>query len=160
MNKRRHNKTMEIVRNVLLIAFAVIIVVIFFNLDIIRKGESVFSSTATTELKFTGGMSDKDYSDKEIAKLRSYLKIRKKIIQEITIQAAPQDKYKETKPTTDILFEVHVVMKDGFSFSTPLRRTKRKDLTNGILSKLNKDVQAYQQLKKEGKKAKTMVNTM
>lgn len=160
MNKRRRHTVAETIRNILLIALAVLMVVIFFNLDLINKGESVFSRSAVTDLKFSGGLGAKDYTDSEISKMRSFLKKRQKILQEVKIEARPQDKYKAIKPNTDILFEVHVVMKDGFKFSTPLRRVQRKDLAQSILTKLDKDVRAYLELKKQGKKAKTMVNTM
>lgn len=160
MSKRRRSRAEEIVRNIFFIGVAILVVVIFFNLDIMNKGESIFSRTATADIKFSGDMTRKDYTDKEINQLRRYLKTHKKLVQEITIQAAPQDSYKKILPTTDILFEVHVVMRDEFTFSTPLRRTKRKDLPKSILSKLDKDIRAYLALKKDGKKAKTMINTM
>lgn len=160
MKSKRQNKTAEMARNVFLILLAVIIVVIFFNLDIMQKGESVFSRTATTDLKFSGALGPKDYTDNEISKLRTYMKIRKKILEEIKIEASPQDSYKGVTPDTQVLFEVHVVMRDGVSFTTPVRRTKRKHLADAILAKLDKDVTAYKQLKKEGKKVKGLINTM
>lgn len=160
MNARRRHTAKEVVRNIFFIAIAIITVAIFFNLDIVNKGESLFSRNANTEIKFSGDLGYKDYTQDEIQRLRNYLKTRRKLIQEIKIEASPQDTYKAIKPTTDILFEIHVIMKDGFTFTTPLRRAKRQDLAKRILSKLNKDVQAYIQLKKEGKKAKSMVNTM
>ena len=160
MSKRRRSRAEEIARNIFFIGFAILVVVIFFNLDIMNKGESLFSRTTTADIRFSGDMGEKDYTAKELGRLRGYLKTHKKLVREITIQAAPQDSYKKIQPSTDILFEVHVVMHDGFTFTTPLRRTSREDLTKSIMSKLDKDIRAYSTLKKDGQKAKTMINTM
>ncbi|MCJ2165634.1 MULTISPECIES: hypothetical protein [unclassified Pseudodesulfovibrio] len=158
--KKRNHKTMEQVRNILLVLLAAFVIFIFFNLDIVRKGESVFSNTSSKKLKFAGSMDRKDYTDTELERIRDYIKVRNKLFEEVKIEASPQDKYKEIAPTTEILFEVHVVMADGFKFTTPVRRTQRKDLSLTILAKLDKDVQAYIELKKQGKKPTSMINTM
>ncbi len=51
-------------------------------------------------------------------------------------------------------------MRDGLTFTTPVRRSRRSDLPVKILSKLDKDIRAYIELKKQGKKAKGLINTM
>ncbi|MBG0791797.1 MAG: hypothetical protein H0S80_15000 [Desulfovibrionaceae bacterium] len=160
MNRRRRNKAEEITRNLFFIAVAVLVVVVFFNLDIINKGESLFNRTAAADIKFSGDLGDKDYAEREIDRLRGYLKGRKKLIGEITIRTATEDSYRKVTPDTEILFEIRVVMRDGFTFTTPLRRSLRKNLPKSVLTKLDKDVRAYQTLKKEGKNPKTLINTM
>lgn len=160
MSKRHRNKGMEMARNILLILFALGVVVIFFNLDIINKGESVFSRTATVDLQFSGDLGQRDFTDKELSRFRGYLKTRKKIVEEIKIETSTQDSYKKVTPKSEILFEVHVQMKDGFTFTTALRRSTRGKLANTILAKLDKDVRAYLEIKKDGTKAKSMINTM
>ena len=160
MSKRRRSRAEEIARNIFFVAVAIIVVVIFFNLDIMRKGESLFSRTAATDIKFSGDLGRKDYTDKEIGRLRGYLKVRKKLVEEITIQTSAQDSYRKIGPGSEILFEVRVVMRDGFTFTTTLRRSSRKNLPLKILAKLDKDIQAYLTLKKQGKNPKTLINTM
>lgn len=160
MIEKRTNRTAEWTRNILLILFAVGVVVVFFNLDAVKKGESVFSNQANRQLKFTGDLGRRDFSEKELNQLYDYIKIRKKFIEEVKIEASPQDSYKKITSRTEILFEVHVTMKDGFTFSTPLRRTSRGHLATNILAKMDKDVRAYLDLKKRGSKAKSMINTM
>nr|WP_321513250.1 hypothetical protein [uncultured Pseudodesulfovibrio sp.] len=159
--KRRHSsRTMEWTRNILLILLAVIALVIFFNLDIMRHGDSVFTNSAKKQLKFSGALHYKDFTDKEIDRITDYIKVRKKLFKEIKIDAAPQDSYKKVSPSTQVLFEIHVTMADGFTFSTPVRRTQRAQLSKAIVSKLDKDVQAYLKLKKEGKNPTALINTM
>ena len=160
MSRRHRSRSEEIVRNLFLIAVAILVVVIFFNLDIIKKGESLFNRTAVAEIKFSGDMGRKDFAEREIDRLREYLKGRKKLLAEITIQTATQDSYREVTPDTEILFELQVVMRDGFTFTTPLRRSPRRDLPQNILTKLDKDIRAYETLKKQGKNPKTLINTM
>lgn len=160
LKRRRTNRTMEWTRNILLILLAGGVVVIFFNLDIVRKGESVFTNTAKKKLKFSGSLDRKDYTDRELERLMNYIKVRNKLFKEVRIDASPQDKYKEVTPTSEVLFEIHVTMADGFTFSTPVRRTRRQKLTLNILNKLDKDVQAYLELKKQGKEPSSLINTM
>ena len=160
MSKRRRSRAEEIARNIFFIAVAIFVVVVFFNLDIMEKGESLFSRTTVADIKFSGDLDRKDFSDREIGRLRGYLKGRQKLLQEITIQTSTQDSYRKVTPDTEILFEVRVVLRDGFTFTTPLRRSKRKDLPSGVLAKLDKDVKAYITLKKQGKNPKTLINTM
>ena len=151
---------MEWTRNTILILLAITALVIFFNLDIVRKGDSVFTNSAKRQLKFSGTLDRKDFTDKEINRIANYIKVRKKLFKEIKIDASPQDSYKKVTPTTQVLFEIHVTMADGFTFSTPVRRTQRARLSKAIVSKLDKDVQVYLKLKKEGKTPKSLINTM
>ena len=160
MRRRRRSKAEEIARNLFFIAVAILVVVIFFNLDIVNKGSSLFSRTATAEIKFSGDLGRTDYAQKEIDRLRRYLKGRNKLVEGITIQTATQDSYRKVTADTEILFEVRVVMRDGFTFTTPLRRSPRRELPQRVLNKLDKDIRAYLTLKKEGKNPKTLINTM
>jgi hypothetical protein len=89
-----------------------------------------------------------------------YIKARNDLFQEVKVQASPQDRYKAVTPDTDVLFELHVTMADGFTFSTPTRRVARRDLVVSLLNKLDKDLRAYQKLKKEGKNPSSMINLM
>ncbi|AMK10057.1 hypothetical protein [Pseudodesulfovibrio indicus] len=159
-SKRRHSRTAEWTRNILLILAAAAVIFIFFNLDIVRKGESVFSQSADKKLKFAGELHRRDYVPKEVQRLLDYIKVRNKLIEEVRIEASPQDRYREIGPNTAILFEVHVTLSDDFTFSTPVRRTRRGELVTSVLAKLDKDIQAYLDLKKQGKNPSSMINTM
>ncbi|WP_316897953.1 hypothetical protein [Pseudodesulfovibrio indicus] len=160
LSKRRHSRTAERTRNILLILAAAAVIFIFFNLDIVRKGESVFSQSADKKLKFAGELQRRDYAPKEVQRLLDYIKVRNKLIEEVRIEASPQDRYREIGPNTDILFEVHVTLSEDFTFSTPVRRTRRGELVTSVLAKLDKDIQAYLDLKKQGKNPSSMINTM
>lgn len=160
ISKRRREKGREYARNFFLVVLAISVVVIFFNLDIMRKGESVFSKSADKKLKFGGDMKRTDYTKKEVARLLKLVKKYNDSFESVFIEASPQDTYKKTTPTTQVIFEIHVKMKDGSTLSTPARRTKRRDLVSNIIVKLNKDMKAYLDLKKKGKKIKSLVNTM
>lgn len=160
MIRKRHSKTTEWTKNIFLILLAGAVIWIFFSLDIIKKGESMFSNTASKKLKFSGSFNRKDYTDREVDRLLSYIKTRNRLFEEVKIQASIQDTYRAITPETEILFEIHVTMKNGFTFTTPLRRTKRKRLVTGILTKLDKDVRAYLEMQKQGKKMKGLINTM
>ncbi|BCS89170.1 hypothetical protein [Pseudodesulfovibrio sediminis] len=160
MRSKRHSKSTEWTKNFFLILLAGVVIWVFFSLDIIKKGESMFSNTASKKLKFSGNFTRKEYTDREVDRLLSYIKTRNKLLEEVKIQATTQDSYRKITPDTEILFEVHVTMDDGFTFTTPLRRSKRKRLVSGILTKLDKDVRAYLEMRKQGKKMKGLVNTM
>jgi len=160
MKKKRRSRSAEWAKNILLILLAGSVVYIFFNLDIIKKGESMFSNTAQKKLKFSGDLGRPDFSDKEVDKLTAYIKVRQRLLKEIRIQATTENSYRKVTPETEILFEAHVTMADGFKFTTSLRRSQRKRLVNSILAKLDKDLGAYMEMKKQGKKMKGLVNTM
>ncbi|WP_272698903.1 hypothetical protein [Desulfovibrio sp. Fe33] len=158
--KRRRDKSTEWTRNILLILAAAAVIYVFFNLDIVRKGESVFSNTAAKKLKFAGGLGERDYSEREIARILKYIDARNSIFREVKISASPQDSYREIAPGTDIVYELHVALADGFTFSTPARRAQRRDLVAALLNKLDKDLRAYQKMKQEGRTPSSMINTM
>jgi len=160
MLPRHRGRKKEGVRNFFLIILAVGVVVIFFNLDIMRDGESVFSRSADKKLRFEGGLKRNNYTDKEIDRIVRYTKKHNDLFDRVAIKASPQDSYKKISPSTEILFEVHVRMLDGSTLSTTLRRTKRKDLVPSIISKLSRDMRAYKNILKKGKKIKAFINTM
>ncbi len=160
MISRRRDKTGEHVRNFFLIILAVAGVFIFFNLDIIRKGESVFSKTADKKLNFTGQLKQNDYTAAEVKRLLAFIRRYDSRITGLTIQASAQDSYGKITATTEVLFEIKMVMRDGAEIAAPVRRAPRKTLVTAILEKLNKDMRAYNRLKKQGKKVDSLINTM
>lgn len=160
MVKKRRTKTAEHTRNFFLVVLAVMMIVIFFNLDIIREGESVFSKTSEKKLKFTGDLGRSDFTKKEVAKVMKFLKKYDKLYQEVIIQTSKQDSYKKVGPTSEILFDIRINMIDGSSVTTPTRRIKRNKLSPEIIAKLKKDLKAYKELKDKGTKVKSLVNTM
>lgn len=158
---RHRDRRKEWVRNFFFIVIAIGTVVAFFNLDIIRnKSGSGLSKSAEQKLNFRGELDRKDFSSKELARLIKYTNQYNDIFKSVTIETSSQDTYKKITPTTEILFEVHIVMNDGTTLSTPLRRTQRKDLVPGIITKLVKDMRAYKAVQKEGTKVKSLINTM
>lgn len=160
MNARRRSKRIEKTRNTILVLLAVAMVVIFFNLDVMNKGESVFSRSADKKLKFMGDLSLRDFSDKEIDRILKFIKRNTTIIDRATVETSVQDTYKKITDKSQVIFEIHLTMVDGAKISTTTRRTTRKNLVSSILAKLKKDIGAYKQLIKEGKKVKSLVNTM
>ncbi len=160
MYTRHRDKAKEYTRNLFLILLAVGVVIIFFNLDVIRKGESVFSKSADKKLKFTGRLKQKDYSEREVDRLLKFVKRYDEQIDGVTVKTSAQDTYTNISDNTELLFEIAMVLNDGTTISTPVRRARRKTLVAEILYKLNKDMRAYQSLKKQGKKMDSLVNTM
>jgi len=151
---------MEWARNIFLVILAVVVVVIFFNLDIMHKGESVFSRTADKKIKFTGDLKYNAYTKREVERIIKFIKRHEKLIDTATIETSVQDKYKKLTGVSQIIFEVHLVMLNGATVSTPTRRTTRKKLVSSILTKLDKDMRAYKRLTIDGQKVKSLVNTM
>lgn len=158
--ERRKSHKREWVRNTLLTLFAIGVVVVFFNLDIMRKGESIFSRTAENKLNFSGDLARKSFKKSEVDQLLKYIKRNKNLIDKFTIETSLDDSYKKITNTTQIAFSVHMIMKDGAKISTPTRRATRKQLVPAIFAKVKKDMRAYRKLLKEGKKVKSLVNTM
>ncbi|MEZ7198148.1 hypothetical protein [Pseudodesulfovibrio karagichevae] len=156
----RRNKSAEWTRNILMVLAAAAIIWVFFNLDLVRKGDSVFSNSAAKKLRFSGELDRKAYTGREIERMLSYIKARNDLFEAVRVDASPQDRYGSVTPDTDIVFELHVAMADGFTFSTPARRVPRRDLVASLLNKLDKDLRAYQKLKKEGRTPSSMINTM
>lgn len=127
MIKRRHEKSREYAKNFFLLVLAVAVVVIFFNLDIIRKGDSVFSKTADKKLKFTGDLKRGQYTKKEISRILKFTQKHNDLYDEIIIKTSKQDSYKKITQNSEILFDIHVTMTDGSTPSTPTRRIQRKN---------------------------------
>jgi len=159
-NSKRRKKTAEWTRNILLVLGAAAVIAIFFNLDLMREGDSVFSNSAAKKLKFSGGLGRKAYTASEIDRMLSYIRGRGDLFQEVKVAATPEDRYRAVTPDTDVIFELHVVMTDGFTFSTPARRVDRSKLVASMLNKLDKDLRAYQEMKKQGRTPSSMINTM
>jgi len=160
MIARHRDRKKEWARNFFLAILAVGVVVVFFNLDIMDKGKSVFSMTADRKLKFSGKLTHRDFTKKEFTKLLNYTKKHNDIFDKVSIEASPQDSYKKISPSTQILYEIHVILTDGGTLSTPVRRTTRKNLVKSIITKLNKDTRDYLEIKGQGKKFKSFINTM
>lgn len=160
MVTRRRDRKKEWARNFFLVILAVSVVVIFFNLDIMRDGESVFSRSADKKIKFTGDIGHNDVTPKEMKRLVNYIKRYGDSIEKVVIDSSVQDTYKKLNPSTQLIFEIHVTMANGSTVSTPTRRTTRKDFMSAIITKLKKDMKAYDSLLKQGKKIKSLVNTM
>lgn len=160
LKKRRRSSTSEKVRNVMLVIVAVATVFIFYNLDIMKKGESVFSRSAKNKLYFRGDLKLKAYTTKEYDKILAFVKKYDKLIESATIETTVDNSYGKVSKTSQILFEVHFELSDGATISTPTRRTTRGNLVSAILTKMRKDMKAYRGLMEKGTKVKSLVNTM
>jgi len=158
--RRRRDHTREQIRNILLVLLAVGMVVIFFNLDTVRKGESVFSKSSDRKLRFSGELARKDYAAIERDRLIAFIKRNDKDIGTITIHTSTQDAYGKITGATPILFEIRMEMADGAVISAPVRRSERLRLTSAILEKLNKDMRTYRTLKEQGKDVNSLMNVM
>lgn len=141
-----------------MILVALAVVVIFFNLDLVRDGESVFSRSAENKLRFKGDLERRAYTKKERSQLIAYIKRHGEAIESVTIMTTLDDSYSKVGPTSQVLHEITIVLTDGASISTPTRRIKRARLLSDILYKMKKDMKAYRGL--DGKKIKSLVNTM
>lgn len=157
--KKKQNKIKEYTRNFFLVALAVGIVVVFFNLDIVPKGESVFSQSATKKLKFSGDLKRKAYTPEEVSRLLRFIKNNTDYIKETRVDASLQDSYKKINDSSQVLFEVHLLMDDGTTITTTAHRTTRKDLVTAILAKVSKDTRIYKKLKEQGKEMRSLINT-
>jgi hypothetical protein len=120
----------------------------------------VFSNNADKKLKFAGGLGRRAYTGREIERMLNYIQARNDLFREVKVEASPQDRYRAVTPDTEIIYELHVTMADGFTFSTPARRAVRRDLVASLLNKLDKDLRAYRKLKKEGRNPSSMINLM
>ncbi|MEF2231812.1 MAG: hypothetical protein V3571_12845 [Pseudodesulfovibrio sp.] len=162
MHSRRRSKdrTREQVRNIILIILAVGMVIVFFNLDTLRKGESVFSKSADRKLRFAGKLDRKDYAASERDRLLAFIKRNDKDIQAVTIRTSTQDAYGAVAGATPILFEIRMEMTGGAVINAPVRRSDRLRLTSAILEKLNKDMRTYRSLREQGKDVNSLMNVM
>lgn len=158
MVAKKRKKKGETIRNVFMIAFAVGMVVFFFSLDMMREGDSMFSREGKSQLFFRGHLKQKDFSSHELDRIRSYIKSYSSVLQSTTIQTSVQDPYKKMTPNSPVVFEVHLVMRDGGRLSTTTKRTTRGELVSASLVKLDKDLRAYRKLKGDGKKMDSFFN--
>jgi len=160
MKSRRRERAPDRMRNIFLVILAVGLVVIFFNLDTLRQGESVFSKTADRKLRFSGQLARKSYSGPEVDRLLAFIRRYDADIGTLTVQTSTQDAYGKIDRDTPILFELRMTMTDGAVIDTPVRRSPRGQLISAILEKLNKDIRTYRTLKKQGKDVETLLNVM
>jgi len=160
MKARRRERASDRMRNIFLIIMAAGLVIIFFNLDAMRKGESVFSKTADRKLRFAGHLARNAYSGPEVDRLVAFIRRYDKDIERLTVRASTQDAYGKVNGDTSILFEMQMIMTDGAVIDTPVHRATRGRLVAAILEKLNKDMRTYRTLKKQGKDVETLLNVM
>lgn len=156
--RARRKKTSERIRNVFLVIIAIGMVIVFFNLDMVKDGESVFSRSAENKLRFKGDLKQKAFSEKEYDRIIGFVERYDDAIESVTILTTRDSDYGKVTPSSQILFEITIVMVEGASISTPTRRTSRRGLVKDIMYKLDKDMKAYQEL--DGKKIKSLINTM
>lgn len=158
--RRRKDREKEIARNVLLVILAIAVVVIFFNLDVIREGDSAFTRSADKMLTFRGELEQQDLTDREVDRLVAFIKRNKDLVEQMTVETSVQRGYREITGDTRVTFEVHLSLKDQVDFSTTTRHAKRSQLVTAILAKLDKDIRAYRDLLRRGIKVKSFINTM
>lgn len=158
--KTTHQHTRkEKIRNVLLVILALGMVVVFFNLDISREGESVFSKTTSQKLRFSGDLKRNAYTGEEVSEILDFIKIYDKDISQVDISVTKQDSYRRVTGSSQLIFEINMIMEGGTTINTPTWRSTRDDLVKTILVKMKKDVKAYTKLKGQGRKMKSLVNT-
>jgi len=158
MAAKSRSKRTETIRNIFLIVVAVGMVAFFFTLDFGGEGDSVFNRKGQTRLYFRGDLGRNDYSKDEYDKMVRYVNSYAKTMESTTIETRLQDSYKKVTDNSPVIFEVHIVMKDGSQLSTSARRSPRGSLVSAMLSKANKDIRVYHKLKKEGKDVKSLIN--
>jgi hypothetical protein len=135
-------------------------VVFFFNLDMVTEGESVFSRNPERKLSFAGDLDRKAFSTKEVDRLRAFIKRHDTLIESVVVQTSIQDRYRAVTASTELMFEIRVVMTDGGTISAPTRRAVRAKLVAAILDKLDKDIRAYEKINGKDDKVKSLINTM
>lgn len=158
MVKKQRSKAGDLIKNLLMIVFAVSVVVIFFNLDMVRDGDSMFSRKGQVKLEFTGDLKRKNFTEAEVSRVRSHIKQYGKIMESATVETTVQDSYKKVNDKSQVVYEIHLVMRDGTRITTTARRTTRKGLVSSGLAKLDRDLRIYKQYKKEGKSMKSLIN--
>lgn len=154
----KRNKARETARNILLVLLALGMVLIFFNLDFIKEGDSVFSHEGRTKLYFRGDLARTAFEEKEIDQLLDSILKRSKILESATVETRLQDSYKRVTASSPVIFEIHLVMKSGARISTTARRSSRGSLVPAILAKMSKDIRVYKDLKRQGKDVKSLIN--
>ncbi len=159
MKKRRKSKISETTRNAFLVLLVVGLIVIFFKLDFIRGGKTLFNRTRLSTIRFSGDLQKEDYSKKETDRLLKYIKRYKSFIKSITVDSRVQDSYKKMKDSSPVTFELHMALTDGGTISTPTKRTTRQRLVHEIIQKIGKDIRVYKEMIKDGDTPKSLLNT-
>ncbi|WP_243544592.1 hypothetical protein [Pseudodesulfovibrio tunisiensis] len=160
MARKRKSASQEKTRNILLALLALTMLGIFFSLDLTNRGESMFSREASRKIRFLGDLQERDYTSREVSRLLRYVKRHNGDFRRVLVTVSVQDSYRKVTPDSEMLFEVRVELADGSSLETPVRRATRRDLMDAILAKLDKDVRAYETLRRKGTTGKSLINTM
>lgn len=159
-SRQSRDRSRERTRNFILVLLAVGMVVFFFNLDMVTEGESLFSRNPERKLSFSGDLDRKAFSAKEVERLMAFIKRHDATIESVVVQTSIQDRYRAVTDSTELMFEIRMVMIDGGTISAPTRRAVRGNLVTAILEKLDKDIQAYEKINKKSDKVKSLINTM
>lgn len=159
-SRQSHDRSRERTRNFILVLLAAGMVVFFFNLDMVTEGESLFSRNPERKLSFAGDLDRKAFSAKEVDRLLAFIKRHDALIESVVVQTSIQDRYRAVTATTELMFEIRMVMADGGTISAPTRRAVRDTLVTAILEKLDKDIRAYEKINRKNGKVKSLVNTM
>ncbi|WP_285906110.1 hypothetical protein [Pseudodesulfovibrio pelocollis] len=153
-------KSRERTRNFLLVLLAGIVVAIFFNLDMLPEGETVFERSADRKLTFAGDLGRKDFTPEERAQIMEFIRRHDSRLANVTIEITLQDPYRAVTDTTEVIFSVRMAMADGGSVSAPTRRARRSNLVPAVLDKLDKDIKAYGIIDDGDGKGRSLINTM
>jgi hypothetical protein len=159
-SRKTRDKNRERTRNFILVILAVGMVVFFFNLDMVREGESIFSRNAEQKLSFAGDLDRRAFTQKEVDRLLAFVRRHDALLENVTIETSLQDRYRSVGPSTELLFEIRMTTTDGGTISAPTRRALRKNLVQAVLAKLDKDIRAYIKVNEDNDKVKSLVNTM
>lgn len=159
-SRQSRDRSRERTRNFILVLLAVGMVVFFFNLDMVTEGESLFSRNPERKLSFAGDLDRKAFSVREVDRILTFIKRHDALIDTVVVQTSIQDSYRAVTASTELMFEIRVVMADGGTISAPTRRAVRGSLVPAILDKLDKDIRAYEKINKKSDKVKSLINTM
>lgn len=157
--KAKNNQQREWLKNTVIILLALVMVVIFFNLDFMQKGESVFSQKAQNKIHFRGVLKSKAFEEAEMDRLVNTIKRYDNLLERVVIVTSVDDTYRTVVGSTQVVFEVLMTLTDNGTISTPGKRVTREQLVDAILDKMHKDLEVYQRLKKEGKDFKSLINS-
>ncbi|MFH1913509.1 MAG: hypothetical protein ABIK45_04460 [Pseudomonadota bacterium] len=159
-SRHSREKSRERTRNFLLVLLAVIGVAIFFNLDMLPDGETVFDRSADRKLTFVGDLGRNDISPGERERIMEFVRRHDSRLANVTIEITLQDPYRAVTDTTEVIFSVRMAMADGGSVSAPTRRARRANLVEAVLDKLEKDIKAYGIVDDGKGKGRSLINTM
>jgi len=159
-SRHSREKSREKTRNFLLVLLAAIVVAIFFNLDMLPQGETVFERTADRKLTFAGDLGRGDFTPAERERLMEFIRRHDSRLANVTIEITLQDPYRAVTDTTELIFSVRMAMADGGSVSAPTRRARRADIVSAVLDKLDKDIKAYGVVDDGKGQGRSLINTM